>query len=197
MTITILETYGCATKFKWLTWMFLHSIYTVISQFHMNDCDCYAILLLEASYTMLWKLRNSKLLEICINFHMFKLYWHVPTKTSCILVTLQFVYVNVTEKGSIEICVRLCFSSSIYLFFQISFICVCTIWCIWNLCLMVTGESCSVEKELESTKATNAVYQDKTNILFSVYIRKIVVVWVWYQLACHSWWFWCLPVVWI
>ncbi|GLT71167.1 hypothetical protein SLA2020_432040 [Shorea laevis] len=32
---------------------------------------------------------------------------------------------------------------------------------------ILTGESCSVEKELESTKATNAVYQDKTNILFS------------------------------
>lgn len=30
------------------------------------------------------------------------------------------------------------------------------------------GESCSVEKELECTVATNAVYQDKTNILFSV-----------------------------
>ncbi|XP_022768630.1 calcium-transporting ATPase 3, endoplasmic reticulum-type isoform X1 [Durio zibethinus] len=32
---------------------------------------------------------------------------------------------------------------------------------------ILTGESCSVEKDLESTKATNAVYQDKTNILFS------------------------------
>ncbi|KAJ4701596.1 Calcium-transporting ATPase [Melia azedarach] len=32
---------------------------------------------------------------------------------------------------------------------------------------ILTGESCSVEKELESTVATNAVYQDKTNILFS------------------------------
>uniref|UniRef100_A0A2N9EDV8 P-type ATPase A domain-containing protein n=1 Tax=Fagus sylvatica TaxID=28930 RepID=A0A2N9EDV8_FAGSY len=31
----------------------------------------------------------------------------------------------------------------------------------------VCGESCSVEKELESTRATIAVYQDKTNILFS------------------------------
>ena len=30
------------------------------------------------------------------------------------------------------------------------------------------GESCSVAKELESTPAMNAVYQDKTNILFSV-----------------------------
>jgi hypothetical protein len=30
------------------------------------------------------------------------------------------------------------------------------------------GESCSVAKELESTPAINAVYQDKTNILFSV-----------------------------
>ncbi|KAK6938564.1 Cation-transporting P-type ATPase, C-terminal [Dillenia turbinata] len=32
---------------------------------------------------------------------------------------------------------------------------------------ILTGESCSVEKDLESTLATNAVYQDKTNILFS------------------------------
>ncbi|KAB1203972.1 Calcium-transporting ATPase 3, endoplasmic reticulum-type [Morella rubra] len=32
---------------------------------------------------------------------------------------------------------------------------------------ILTGESCSVEKELESTRATNAVYQDKTSILFS------------------------------
>ncbi|XP_050266596.1 calcium-transporting ATPase 3, endoplasmic reticulum-type isoform X1 [Quercus robur] len=32
---------------------------------------------------------------------------------------------------------------------------------------ILTGESCSVEKELKSTRATNAVYQDKTNILFS------------------------------
>jgi hypothetical protein len=47
--------------------MLLDTIYTVISQFHMNDFDCYAVLLLEASYTMLWKFRNSKLLEIYIN----------------------------------------------------------------------------------------------------------------------------------
>ncbi|PSS17305.1 Calcium-transporting ATPase 3, endoplasmic reticulum-type like [Actinidia chinensis var. chinensis] len=32
---------------------------------------------------------------------------------------------------------------------------------------ILTGESCSVGKELESTLATKAVYQDKTNILFS------------------------------
>ncbi|XP_042507926.1 calcium-transporting ATPase 3, endoplasmic reticulum-type [Macadamia integrifolia] len=32
---------------------------------------------------------------------------------------------------------------------------------------ILTGESCSVEKDLESTVAANAVYQDKTNILFS------------------------------
>ncbi|KAI4316602.1 hypothetical protein L6164_024568 [Bauhinia variegata] len=32
---------------------------------------------------------------------------------------------------------------------------------------ILTGESCSVEKELNTTTATNAVYQDKTNILFS------------------------------
>ncbi|EEF52265.1 cation-transporting atpase, putative [Ricinus communis] len=32
---------------------------------------------------------------------------------------------------------------------------------------LLTGESCSVEKELKSTTAMNAVYQDKTNILFS------------------------------
>ncbi|KMZ56023.1 Sarcoplasmic/endoplasmic reticulum calcium ATPase 1 [Zostera marina] len=32
---------------------------------------------------------------------------------------------------------------------------------------ILTGESCSVEKELERTLVTNAVYQDKTNILFS------------------------------
>ncbi|KAG4147300.1 hypothetical protein ERO13_D05G214200v2 [Gossypium hirsutum] len=32
---------------------------------------------------------------------------------------------------------------------------------------ILTGESSSVEKDLESTIATNAVYQDKTNILFS------------------------------
>ncbi|WOK95600.1 calcium-transporting ATPase 3, endoplasmic reticulum-type isoform X1 [Canna indica] len=32
---------------------------------------------------------------------------------------------------------------------------------------ILTGESCSVAKDLESTVATNAVYQDKTNILFS------------------------------
>lgn len=37
------------------------------------------------------------------------------------------------------------------------------------MCLLVMiGESSSVEKELESTRAANAVYQDKTNILFSV-----------------------------
>ncbi|KAK6939731.1 hypothetical protein RJ641_029262 [Dillenia turbinata] len=32
---------------------------------------------------------------------------------------------------------------------------------------ILTGESCSVGKDIESTLATNAVYQDKTNILFS------------------------------
>ncbi|CAA6667467.1 unnamed protein product [Spirodela intermedia] len=32
---------------------------------------------------------------------------------------------------------------------------------------ILTGESCSVAKELDRTLATNAVYQDKTNILFS------------------------------
>ncbi|XP_039049945.1 calcium-transporting ATPase 3, endoplasmic reticulum-type-like [Hibiscus syriacus] len=32
---------------------------------------------------------------------------------------------------------------------------------------ILTGESSSVEKDLESTIATNAVYQDKTNTLFS------------------------------
>ncbi|XP_039140541.1 calcium-transporting ATPase 3, endoplasmic reticulum-type isoform X2 [Dioscorea cayenensis subsp. rotundata] len=32
---------------------------------------------------------------------------------------------------------------------------------------ILTGESCSVAKDLESTAATNAVYQDKTNVLFS------------------------------
>lgn len=32
---------------------------------------------------------------------------------------------------------------------------------------ILTGESCSVAKDLECTSATNAVYQDKTNILFS------------------------------
>ncbi|XVE95043.1 hypothetical protein REPUB_Repub02eG0062200 [Reevesia pubescens] len=32
---------------------------------------------------------------------------------------------------------------------------------------ILTGESCSVEKDLEPTLTTNAVYQDKTNILFS------------------------------
>ncbi|GMP80837.1 hypothetical protein CsSME_00035790 [Camellia sinensis var. sinensis] len=32
---------------------------------------------------------------------------------------------------------------------------------------ILTGESCSVGKELGSTLTTNAVYQDKTNILFS------------------------------
>ncbi|GMH13644.1 hypothetical protein Nepgr_015485 [Nepenthes gracilis] len=32
---------------------------------------------------------------------------------------------------------------------------------------ILTGESCSVEKEVDSTLAVNAVYQDKTNILFS------------------------------
>uniref|UniRef100_A0A804M3C9 Cation-transporting P-type ATPase N-terminal domain-containing protein n=1 Tax=Zea mays TaxID=4577 RepID=A0A804M3C9_MAIZE len=32
---------------------------------------------------------------------------------------------------------------------------------------ILTGESCSVAKEVESTPAMNAVYQDKTNILFS------------------------------
>ncbi|KAK6116022.1 hypothetical protein DH2020_008291 [Rehmannia glutinosa] len=32
---------------------------------------------------------------------------------------------------------------------------------------ILTGESCSVEKELDATNVTNAVYQDKTNILFS------------------------------
>ncbi|CAH9077838.1 unnamed protein product [Cuscuta epithymum] len=38
---------------------------------------------------------------------------------------------------------------------------------------ILTGESCSVEKELDATTTTNAVYQDKTNILFS---GTIVVV---------------------
>ncbi|KAG5595085.1 hypothetical protein H5410_036317, partial [Solanum commersonii] len=33
---------------------------------------------------------------------------------------------------------------------------------------ILTGESCSVEKELDATTATNAVYQDKTSILFSI-----------------------------
>jgi len=33
---------------------------------------------------------------------------------------------------------------------------------------MIAGESNSVGKELETTTATKAVYQDKTNILFSV-----------------------------
>ncbi|XP_020533733.1 calcium-transporting ATPase 3, endoplasmic reticulum-type isoform X3 [Jatropha curcas] len=32
---------------------------------------------------------------------------------------------------------------------------------------ILTGESCSVDKELQSTTTINAVYQDKTNILFS------------------------------
>ncbi|KAL2895053.1 Calcium-transporting ATPase 3 endoplasmic reticulum-type [Bienertia sinuspersici] len=32
---------------------------------------------------------------------------------------------------------------------------------------ILTGESCSVEKEVDSTSGVNAVYQDKTNILFS------------------------------
>ncbi|XP_057518077.1 calcium-transporting ATPase 3, endoplasmic reticulum-type [Amaranthus tricolor] len=32
---------------------------------------------------------------------------------------------------------------------------------------ILTGESCSVEKEVDSTSAINAVYQDKTNTLFS------------------------------
>ncbi|XP_057776543.1 calcium-transporting ATPase 3, endoplasmic reticulum-type [Salvia miltiorrhiza] len=32
---------------------------------------------------------------------------------------------------------------------------------------ILTGESCSVEKELDATNVINAVYQDKTNILFS------------------------------
>lgn len=32
---------------------------------------------------------------------------------------------------------------------------------------ILTGESCSVEKEVETRLATNSVYQDKTNILFS------------------------------
>ncbi|KAJ8531258.1 hypothetical protein K7X08_026692 [Anisodus acutangulus] len=32
---------------------------------------------------------------------------------------------------------------------------------------ILTGESCSVEKELDATTAANAVYQDKTSILFS------------------------------
>lgn len=36
------------------------------------------------------------------------------------------------------------------------------------LFVLITGESCSVEKELDATTATNAVYQDKTSILFSV-----------------------------
>jgi Ca2+ transporting ATPase len=31
-----------------------------------------------------------------------------------------------------------------------------------------TGESCSVMKSVEATTAEKAVYQDKTNILFSV-----------------------------
>jgi hypothetical protein len=42
--------------------------------------------------------------------------------------------------------------------------------------LTPSGESCSVEKELEVTIATNAVYQDKTNILFSVFILNFVAI---------------------
>lgn len=34
--------------------------------------------------------------------------------------------------------------------------------------IFTVGESSSVEKEVDSTSAVNAVYQDKTNILFSV-----------------------------
>lgn len=36
------------------------------------------------------------------------------------------------------------------------------------------GESCSVEKELDANNVTNAVYQDKTNILFSVKSWKLL-----------------------
>lgn len=48
----------------------------------------------------------------------------------------------------------------------------------------MVGESCSVEKELDSTIATNAVYQDKTNILFSVKFCYPVAVNIQIQLIC-------------
>ncbi|KAJ0926731.1 putative P-type Ca(2+) transporter [Helianthus annuus] len=50
---------------------------------------------------------------------------------------------------------------------------------------ILTGESSSVEKELESRITTNAVYQDKTNILFSGTVvvagrARAVVGWSWF-----------------
>ena len=47
---------------------------------------------------------------------------------------------------------------------------------------MMVGESCSVEKEIEVTVATNAVYQDKTNILFSVWFPLLMCPCV----VCHA-----------
>lgn len=37
----------------------------------------------------------------------------------------------------------------------------------------IAGESCSVEKDVDCTLTTNAVYQDKKNILFSVGVRTL------------------------
>lgn len=52
-------------------------------------------------------------------------------------------------------------------------------------CLML-GESCSVAKDLESTLATNAVYQDKTNILFSVRSESLTYFWMRFIVCCYA-----------
>jgi hypothetical protein len=59
----------------------------------------------------------------------------------------------------------------------------------WWFCLTPSGESCSVEKELEVTIATNAVYQDKTNILFSVFILNLVAIFHQIYRVCNC----CFP----
>ena len=67
---------------------------------------------------------------------------------------------------------------SIYLFLKCA-----RIWLNWWFCLTTPGESCSVEKELESTIATNAVYQDKTNIIFSVFFLPLLQFFI----KLHKW----------
>lgn len=61
---------------------------------------------------------------------------------------------NVTEKGSIEICAGLCFS--LFIFSNFVYMRMYHLMYL-NLCLMITGDNCSVEKELESSKATNGI----------------------------------------
>lgn len=71
--------------------------------------------------------------------------------------------------------------------------------------LPIVGESSSVEKELKTTTTTNAVYQDKTNILFSVwnlhplfnqhvankvlnFFLRLLMVWIIFSWICNYVW---------